>query len=230
MTYNTLSTCPVCGNNNFSIHEVLWPELINSWQLSEYEKDYINRQQGFHCSTCHNNLRAMGLASAIKKVFAFEGTLEEFCQSNPRVSILEINSAGNLTRFLEKNQAHRLIEYPDFDMESLSIPSENFDLVIHSDTLDHVPHPERGLSECRRVLKKNGICIFTVPIIVDRFTRSRAGLAPSYHGQSGVLANDQLVYTEFGADAWLTPIKAGFSSCEIYAFEYPAALILIARK
>lgn len=172
----------------------------------------------------------MGLASAIKKELAFEGTLEELCKSNPRVSILEINSAGNLTRFLEKSPAHQLVEYPDFDMECLDIPSESFDLVIHSDTLEHVPNPERGLSECRRVLKNNGACIFTVPIIVDRLTRSRAGLAPSYHGQSGVLANDQLVYTEFGIDAWLTPIKAGFSSCEIYAFEYPAALTLIARK
>lgn len=230
MTQHTLSECPVCGNNTFLSHEVLWPELVSSWQLCEHEVNYINRQQGFHCSSCHNNLRSMGLASAIKKEFSFTGTLDEFCKNTSRVSILEINRAGNLTSFLNKSQAHRLIEYPEFDMENLDIPSGSFDLVIHSDTLEHVPNPKRGLSECRRVLKENGACIFTVPIIVDRFTRSRSGLPPSYHGQSGVLANDQLVHTEFGADAWLTPIKAGFSSCEVYVFEYPAAIVLIARK
>jgi hypothetical protein len=61
-------------------------------------------------------------------------------------------------------------------------------------------------------------------------SRSRIGLSPSYHGQSGVLANDQEVCTEFGADAWATVIKSGFRSCEIYSFEYPAALAVIARK
>jgi ubiquinone/menaquinone biosynthesis C-methylase UbiE len=115
-------------------------------------------------------------------------------------------------------------------MMNLEIESESFDLVIHSDTLEHVSNPERALSECRRVLRSSGKCIFTVPIIVDRMTRSRAGLEPSYHGQSGVPANDQIVYTEFGADSWQTVLKAGFSSCEIYSLEYPAALVIVARK
>jgi hypothetical protein len=61
-------------------------------------------------------------------------------------------------------------------------------------------------------------------------TRSRTGLAPSYHGQSGVPADDQVVCTEFGVDIWKTVLKAGFRSCEILSFEYPAALVLIARK
>jgi len=115
-------------------------------------------------------------------------------------------------------------------MLNLVIESENFDLEVHSDPLEHLPNPERGLSECRRVLRSNGKCIFTVPIIVDRMTRSRFGLTPSYHGKSGIPADDQMVCTEFGADIWQTVIKAGFCSCEIFSFEYPAALVLIARK
>lgn len=230
MTNKVLNACPVCGANDFLSHEVLWPELVSSWHLSDYETGYINRQQGFHCSSCHNNLRAMGLASAIKQEYSYKGTLKDFCLNNSKLNVLEINRAGNLTDFLNKISGHRLIEYPEFDMENMDIPSASIDLVVHSDTLEHVPNPERGLSECLRVLKNDGKCIFTVPIIVDRFTRSRTGLPPSYHGQSGVLADDQVVYTEFGADAWRFPIRAGFSSCEIYAFEYPAALVLIARK
>jgi hypothetical protein len=61
-------------------------------------------------------------------------------------------------------------------------------------------------------------------------TRSRDGLKPSYHGESGVNSADQVVCTEFGANVWEVVLKAGFTTCEIYAFEYPAALVIIARK
>jgi hypothetical protein len=38
------------------------------------------------------------------------------------------------------------------------------------------------------------------------------------------------VHTEFGADAWITVLGAGFSNCTIVAIEYPAGLALIARS
>ncbi len=222
--------CPVCGGAHFAAVAVLWPELISSWQLSDDEVVYINRQQGFHCNQCNNNLRAMGLTVAILREFEFQGTLDRFCESSRDLKILEINTAGSLTPFFRKLPSHRLVEYPQFDMLDLDIESETYDLVVHSDTLEHVPNAERALSECRRVLRANGKCIFTVPIVVDRMSRSRTGLAASFHGQSGVLENDQLVCTEFGANIWQTVLKAGFSSCEIFSLEYPAALAIIARK
>jgi SAM-dependent methyltransferase len=222
--------CPICGGEELSVGNILWPELINDWQLSEDEVAYINRQQGYHCKRCFNNLRAMGLSASILREFQFSGTLEQFCESFNEIKILEINTAGNLTIFFNKLSSHRLIEYPQFDMLNLDIESESFDLVVHSDTLEHVSNPERALSECRRILRSNGKCIFTVPIIIGRMTRSRTGLTPSYHGQSGIPADDQMVCTEFGANAWQTVLKAGFRSCEIFSFEYPAALVLIARK
>ena len=225
-----LQRCPVCDGTTFANSDVLWPELISAWQLSPPEINYINRQQGACCGSCGNNLRAMGLAAAIMRELAFKGTFSDFCTSGLALSLLEINPAANLTGFLRSLSGHRLVEYPDFDMQDLAIPSGSYDLVIHSDTLEHVSKPVRGLAECRRVLKSGGKCIFTVPIIVERMTRSRTGLAPSYHGQSGVLANDQIVCTEFGADAWQAVLKAGFRSCDIFSFEYPAALVLIARK
>lgn len=221
--------CPVCGATEFAYHAVLWPELINAWQLSGREVAYVSRQQGFHCKQCFNNLRAMALAAAILREYRFHGTLNQFCVVRDELAVLEINRAGNLTSSLEKLPAHKLIEYPQFDMSDLKIESESTDLVVHSDTLEHIPNPERALSECRRVLRDNGRCIFTVPIIVDRMSRCRSGLSPSYHGQSGINADDQLVCTEFGADMWKFVVGAGFSSCEIFSYEYPAALVLIAK-
>lgn len=222
--------CPACGAISFSNVAVLWKELIEAWQLTDREVAYINRQQGFHCDECGNNLRTMALSQAILDEYGFDGTLAQFCVSTNGIDVLEINTAGQLSAILKSLPNHRLVEYPEYDMMELKLDDEQFDLVIHSDTLEHIAFPERGLSECRRVLRKDGKCIFTVPVIVDRFTRSREGLKPAYHGQSGVPANDQVVWTEFGADVWKAVIKAGFKKCKIFSFEYPAAIVLIAQK
>jgi SAM-dependent methyltransferase len=178
---------------------------------------------------CNNNLRAMALAAAITDSFHFNGTLAEFSAGGNSLQVLEINPAGNLTRFLKKMAGHRLVEYPEFDMQNLNIPNNSYDLVIHSDTLEHVPDPVRGLSECRRILKQDGVCIFTIPIIVDRLSRNRDDLPPSHHGDFNVRASDQIVHTEFGADFWKTVFEAGFKQCNLFVFEYPAAIAIIAK-
>ncbi len=222
--------CPVCGGESFATAEVLFSELVRAWELSQREVAYVNRQQGMHCEACRNNLRAMALARALLREVGHDGTLRDYCASAPDLRLLEINAADSLTETLATCPGHRRIEYPEFDMQELAIESDSQDVVIHSDTLEHVPDPVRGLSECRRVLAMGGACLFTIPIIVDRLTRSRAGLAASYHGAPGTTSDDQLVHTEFGADAWHTVIEAGFDSCEIFALEYPSALVMVARK
>lgn len=104
----------------------------------------------------------------------------------------------------------------------ISYPSGTFDIVIHSDTLEHVPNPVHALSECRRVLKPGGALCFTVPIIVGRMTRDRAGLPKSYHGDPTTATDDLIVRTEFGADAWTYVMEAGFNRVTIHAVGYPA--------
>lgn len=229
---NTPNICPICGGQNFSYREVLWQELVSVWQLSPFEVDYINRQQGVSCVGCGNNLRSMALADAILCAYNYSGTLEKFVVSNlaKTLKVLEINEAGGLSSVLNKLPNHQLVRYPEYDMTKLSFESATFDLVLHSDTLEHVPNPIAGLSECHRVLVKTGHCIFTIPIIIGRLTRSRAGLKNSYHGTSDQRDNDYIVHTEFGADMWRFSIEAGFTNTRIHCFEYPSALAIDATN
>lgn len=104
---------------------------------------------------------------------------------------------------------------------------EPVDLIVHEDTLEHVTQPVRALSECRRILKPGGALCFTAPIVTGRMTRSRDGLEKSYHCTSGTTDEAMRVWWEFGADLWTLALRAGFSSCAIEAFEYPAALALL---
>ncbi|MDR2172715.1 MAG: methyltransferase domain-containing protein [Burkholderiales bacterium] len=222
--------CPVCGNKTFSMLWAIPKELVGEWRLSEEESAYISRQQGFTCCSCRNNLRAMALAAAVLSEFGFCGTLDQFCDASRRLDVLEINEAANLAPFLGKMHGHRLIEYPQIDMLNITFAAESFDLIIHSDTLEHVADPLKGLAECYRVLRSGGRCVFTVPTILGRMTRSRAGLPNSYHGDPEEKAENQRVHTEFGADVWKMALEAGFLSCKIFCFEYPAGLALIAQK
>lgn len=201
-----------------------------AWEMREDEVDYIDRQQGLRCAACANPLRAMALADTILRPYPGATTLLELCQAQPTLRLLEINTAGNLTQFFRLLPGHRLVEYPDFDMTRLALETGTFDLVVHSDSLEHVPDPVLALSECKRVLRDGGLCVFTVPILVDRLTRSRRTLPGSFHGYPGTEAADQLVHNEFGLDVSRFVLEAGFSACRISAFEYPAALVISAVK
>lgn len=224
--------CPVCDGTEFSFAPVLWGELIADWELEAHEVDYINCQQGLVCKSCGNNLRSMAIASAILQRYQYADVLDDFVSSDiaQSLEILEINEAGGLTPYLSKIPKHKLIKYPEFDMTNLALDSEAFDLVIHSDSLEHVSDPLVGLSECLRVLKKRGRCIFTVPIIWGRMSRARIGMKASYHGEPSQSANDYRVVTEFGADVWRYVIEAGFAEVRIHNFDYPAAFVIEAVK
>lgn len=224
--------CPVCGSDQFTQIKVLWEELISDWELSASEASYIDVQQGFMCANCHNNIRSMVLAKAILNRLGRSDSLQQTAQ-DPRhhdLKILEINEAGKLSPYLAGFPGHNLLSYPEGDMMNLKCGDGIWDLVIHSETLEHVPDPMKGLRETLRVLRKGGACIFTIPIVVGRMTRSREGLKDSFHGDPKNPTPDYRVVTEFGADAWIFVIQAGFESCKIHVMDYPAGIAVEAIK
>jgi ubiquinone/menaquinone biosynthesis C-methylase UbiE len=220
--------CTVCGNHTYYAYDVLWPDLIAQWQLNAFQAQYVNQQQGVHCAKCHNNLRSQALAKAI-----CDGStqrLPEWIQSHAHEKVLEINTAGTLHGMLAQMPHHVLAEYPDVDMQHMSYVDAQFDLIVHSDTLEHVPDPAQALRECHRVLKPGGRLCFTVPVIVERLTRSRQGLPNSFHGSSGTQDPGLMVHTEFGADVWRSCVEAGFEKVSQHVTCYPAGIAITAYK
>lgn len=224
--------CPVCGGTERTSSSVLWSELIDAWQLSPAEVVYINEQQGTQCVRCHSNVRSMALGLAIGGVLGGGNTLMEVIANQAEAStrVLEVNEAGALHPCLSRLSGHILASHPEFDLMRLPFEDGSFDMVVHSDTLEHIPDPMQALRECWRVLDSGGALIFTVPVVVGRMTCSKAGLPSSYHGSSATGADDLLVHTEYGADVWTSIIRAGFRRCEIVTHRYPAGIAWIARK
>lgn len=228
-----LDLCPVCGDHRFTTEPILWQELIDEWKLSDAEANYINLQQGFRCARCKNNLRSMTLAAAVTAAFRFGGSFEDFCRTDAAIrqlSVIEVNPAGTLTPFLKLLPRHVLHCFPQIDMQRMNFESGSIDVMIHSDTLEHVPDPKLALSESCRVLKPGGHLFYTVPIVVGRLTRTRDGLAPSYHGKPTTSVDDYIVRTEYGADFWCEIFAAGFHQVTLTSLIFPASVAVHAIK
>jgi SAM-dependent methyltransferase len=205
--------CSICDCEEFNPpHNILPQDLIDTWELNSEETEYITIQQTKCCAGCGANIRSIVLAKAIK----------EHIQTDSNV--LELNGAGNLTAYLSSFNNYTLGMYPDVDMHNLPYSDNTFDIIAHSDTLEHVEYPIKALQECHRVLKPGGVVCYTVPTVVGRMSRSREGLPPSYHGDI------YLVNHEFGADMWTYPVKAGFDTVTIHTFDYPSGIAIAARK
>jgi len=222
--------CSICGSNAYREARVLWPELVTEWQLSDAERDYVDRQQGCACVVCGANLRLIALGNALRGIVGAERTLREAVAMGlfADLRILDCNGAGAVSAELESLSFYRRADFPGCDMHNLPFAPESFDLVLHSDTLEHLAHPVLALEECRRVLKRGGRLCFTVPMIVDRLSRNRAGLPPSYHGAASTDADDFRVHTEFGADAWKMVHQAGFSDVTLSQVQFPCAIAMTA--
>ncbi|UNK48897.1 methyltransferase domain-containing protein [Lysobacter sp. S4-A87] len=225
-----IAPCAVCGHRGYRHQDVLWDGLVSEWALSEAETAYINRQQGTQCLGCGCNIRSIALAKAICASAGFEGTLTELIATAPSERMLEVNEAGTLNPWLRQFPGHVFGSYPQVDLQKLSLADASVDLIIHSDTLEHVPDPMKALAEMKRVLVPNGRAVFTVPIILGRMSQSRDGLASSYHGAPGGSESDLVVHSEFGADFWAMVMQAGFTRCEMISFDYPAGIAIVARR
>lgn len=124
---------------------------------------------------------------------------------------------------------------------ALSYADNSFDLVLTSETLEHVPDVDRALSEIRRVLRPGGAHLFTIPVIWDRpHSRRCAELHPnggirhlraaSYHGLPDETGSDMLVFTEFGADIVDQLANAGFRVQVERDPSNPAVCAFVAEK
>jgi SAM-dependent methyltransferase len=229
----SLEICPICGGERFTNEPVLWPELVEQWELSPEEAAYINLQQGFCCEGCGNNLRTMTLGAAITRAFGYAGIFKDFCRNDPTIrqlTVIEINPAKNLSPFLQALPKHALHSFPEVDMQRMSVADSSIDIIIHSDTLEHVSHSKAALRESLRVLKRGGHLFYTVPVVIGRLTRTRRGLPPSYHGKSGVNRDDCVVQTEYGADFWCEIFEAGFAEVSLTSLIFPASVAIHAIK
>ncbi|MEM7582933.1 MAG: class I SAM-dependent methyltransferase [Acidobacteriota bacterium] len=200
--------CVHCGGSQFAEQVIIDDELAGTWELTARERAWFDLREGHHCANCGMSLRVRMLL----------WTLQRITPKLAGLRILHVNQINHLAAALHAAEViettYRLDAAPgteidgrsNQDLMNLTFPDASFDLVVHSETLEHVEDPERALAEVRRVLRPGGRQIYTVPLLHERRSRrraSRAGdgtvthlLPPSHHG----LEAEFLVLWELGGD------------------------------
>ena len=227
--------CSVCGaEGRFRFNSwILPPDMVRDLGDAVHA---FRRRESLWCGACGASLRVRRMAEVLVGHYADRAqTLAELVEEDAfsGLQIAEVNSIGTAHEVLARHPRLTYSEYPEEDVTALSYADASFDLVLTSDTLEHVPDWELGLRETRRVLRAGGRHVFTVPAVPSRATTSsREGLAPQYHAQaSGLLRllsrgarEDMLAYTDFGMDMPDHLRAAGFEP-ELHFADVDAALV-----
>ncbi len=233
--------CDVCGRLRPMLYcrRVIPRRLAERWGLTPRLADALARKESGFCSHCHAKLRARRLARVIRSLYpvgtppAPSRSLAAWAQSpeSQSLRVAEINRIDGLHE--------QLVRLPQFsssdfrpgsrpgaiidgvrseDLTRLTYPDASFDLVLTSESLEHVPNLDAALREIRRVLVPGGRHIFTIPQlphVATTFARSVIlpdgsiqDNAPRICHPGGDVGYP--VFTEFGADINDVLERAGF--------------------
>ena len=182
--------CPVCGRFRPMLYRrrVIPRRLEELWGLSPRLAESLARKESCDCASCGAKLRCRRIAEAVLALYPVGNPPVPAPSLARWVEYLEIQSL----RIAEINRIDGLhdvlLRLPQFassdyrpgsapgavvdgvrseDLTRLTYPDDAFDLVLTSESLEHVPDLDAALSEIRRVLVPGGRHIFTVPVLPE---------------------------------------------------------------
>jgi SAM-dependent methyltransferase len=236
LLHRRIENCTVCGRHALMIlrPRVIPDRLAQLWQLTPRQRAALARKESLDCSHCGAKLRARRLARVLLDLYADpihpSTSIAEWVKSPSaqQLAIAEINKIDGLHAQLATLPRLAFSDYqadpstgtPHEDLQALSYSGDSFDLVLTSETLEHVPDLARALVEIHRVLRPGGRHIFTIPVLAttpNTFPRGRLRpdgsvelLAPAISHPGG--DSGYPVFTEFGLDAADGFSSAGFET------------------
>jgi SAM-dependent methyltransferase len=223
--------CIVCGRFRPMLYRrrVIPRRLEELWGLSPRLAEALARKESCDCAHCGAKLRCRRIAQVVLSLFPVgppptpTRSLAEWVEHEEirALRVAEINRIDGLHGQLARLPQFASSDYhpgaapgvvvdgiPSEDLTRLTYPDGSFDLVLTSESLEHVPDLDAALHEIRRVLAPGGRHIFTVPLAVlrpDGTVEDRATRIAHPGGDWGYP-----VFTEFGADLPDLLSRAGF--------------------
>lgn len=180
--------CDVCGRVRPMLYgrRIVPRRLEELWGLSPRLAEALARKESCICTACGAKLRCRRLARVVLDHYpvgnppAPAGSLARWVEQ-PETQLLrvaEINRIDGLHEMLLRLDHFEASDYQpgaepgalvegvrSEDLTRLTYPDESFDLVLTSETLEHVPDLDGALAEIRRVLRPGGRHVFTVPVL-----------------------------------------------------------------
>lgn len=181
------------------------------------------------CISCKSSVISLALIDVLRDVIP----------GFKKKSIYELSSRGPFVEFLKKSGvALSCSEYfGDIepgklkggvqcqDVQRLTYDDNIFDICTSSEVFEHVPNDKQGFLEVHRVLRSDGVLIFTVPLDLESDTLERAVLdsegnikhlqEPEYHIDPIREHEPILAFRSYGVDILERLIEAGFERAEV---------------
>ena len=232
-----------------------------------YLGENVHLREGLVCKRCglSNRLRLLykaiedycGGRSALgsKRIFVAERLSTFYYRLAERVPHLTGSEYLNPALKSGETQLIGDINVTHQDLCNTSFKDNSFDIVVHTDVLEHVADYRRALSESFRIISPGGATIFTTPFLHGRYEHEiRATLSAngviSHHLPAGYHGNPldpagSLVYQTFGWQLLddlraagfgkaligvLTDIQLGFTSSNSPGYEYMEPVVFLATK
>ncbi len=197
----------------------------------------VNLREDLHCRHCCLNARNRAALALLReclpgsdaRVYATEQASPAFrwlTQSYPNAvgsEYFDDQSASRLQAYLNSLfDAPTALNYED--ATALSFDDGEFDALLSSDVLEHIPDYRRALGEFARVLRPGGNLILTVPFIdsqpesilraeIDDEGNTIHHVEPEYHGDP-VSPHGVLAYHTFAWDLLDAAREAGFETAQ----------------
>jgi SAM-dependent methyltransferase len=232
--------CDVCGRFGPWLYrpEIICDRLIELSELTPPQAAALRRKETLECSWCKAKQRARRLAQVVLSRYPAGrpvSSLKEWVEQ-PEIQALavaEINIIDGMHRYLTRLPKLAFSDFHDGtspgesangtrheDLTRLTYPDAAFDLVLTSESLEHVPDLTAALGEILRVLKPGGHHIFTLPLFPDvakTYARAVVRADGTEEHRAPRLCHPWgdhgwLVYTEFGADLPEILRAAGFET------------------
>jgi SAM-dependent methyltransferase len=235
--------CAICGRWGPMLYRrrVVPRRLEELWGLTPALAAALARRESLECAWCGGKLRARRLAEVLLQTYAVGSPA-----APPRsvaawvrhpearaLRVAEINRIDGLHAVLQALPHLAASDYStgaaagspargvrSEDVTHLTYPDAAFDLVLTSETLEHVPDLHAALGEIRRVLVPGGCHLFTVPVlptVAATYARAETSsdgsivaLAPAVCHPGGDTGYP--VFTEFGTDCVEVFRRAGFET------------------
>jgi SAM-dependent methyltransferase len=237
-----IERCTVCGRLGPMRlrRRIVTPRLRELWGLTPELALALALKESCDCFHCGAKLRCRRLASVLLEL---DPTGQPPVQArsladwvtHPQIQelrIAEINHIDGVHNVLSQLPGFTSSDYApntdpgtfingvrSEDLTQLTYPDHCFDLVLTSESLEHVPNLSAALNEIKRVLVPGGRHIFTIPLLPNvPHTFARTVIHPdgTFENRAPRIAHPggdwgYPVFTEFGADFPDLLREAGFT-------------------
>lgn len=174
--------CEICGRNGPKrfLQAAVSKELVAMWGLSDDEARWLRQKESMICPWCASKLRGRRLGTVfLRCVGSKADSIEAYQKSEDvgSITVLILNRVDGLSERLAGLEGVVQSEFIDGaapgqvvagqrheDAQALTFADHSFDVVISSETLEHIPNLDKALDEISRVLRPGGVHIFTIPL------------------------------------------------------------------